>query len=631
MTETSEPQEGAPSTSPPRPSRDPSPLTFQRPPPPKPGHAQPHTPRSSAVPPQDLPVRPGPQPSLTELPHGGRGASDPGSAPRASPGLGPATGRRWRAAQGHPPAPLPRAAARALTAPRGARSPSRLSPGRECARPGGAGRGGCGERARRAADPAARAGSLAPGRWPRRGAGRKREAAGVGAGVPPQPPLRGRPGLPGGSGSRAAPPALPRRPAPRAPGRAPAPLPAPPHPRRPRRPTPRPPPPLRALSAGASCSSLPRAAHLAALRPREAAALPRARSPGLPAPALPRRLPGGGGPSPRTEEWCGSAEDVGPGRAPGAPGPRAGGLAASSAARDAGPQPPHGRGAQDHPGRHGPPEEGGGEGAVRAKVRTVLRPLPAPRPAAAGAPGPAAPSRRGPRGCGVAAGRGGGVCVARAGAGPAGWRRARELRSSPRPGSPRGPPALRGWGRARAARAPSPFPPPPRGAGAGGAESNMAVHRCSRLDPLAAPGLGAAGPLPAPAGPARELPRGPRGGRRRRGASRGRSRVGVRPPPSSGPSPSAAPAPRAPPLFLFATSNRARPGAAPRPPPCASPSCAAPAPAPRAGLLPTAGGVLVAAGFAPEAVRLQHRELSSRVSATLPQQRFAPARCLEMS
>lgn len=99
----------------------------------------------------------------------------------------------------------------------------------------------------------------------------------------PPPGARGEfPGLPRGSGSPAALPALPRR------GRTLAPRPA----RRLPPVTPpsavpatllhRPPPPLRALRVGASSSSLPRTAHLPALRPREEETFPRAHSSALP-------------------------------------------------------------------------------------------------------------------------------------------------------------------------------------------------------------------------------------------------------------------------------------------------------------------------------------------------------------
>lgn len=277
---------------------------------------------------------------------------------------------------------------------------------------------------------------------------------------------------------------------------------------------------------------------------------------------------------PACRGWCGSSQHVGSARAPGPPGGHPGGLAASSAARDAGPQPPHGRGAEDHPGRHGSPEERRGEGAVRAQVRTGLhlpasRPPPpshGPLPCRARSPPPRPPARPGHRG---RRGRSpwscqsrGGVCVSRR----AGARRASSAAGRWPALDASFPPGARPAGRSGsgaeadpgAPRAPFPFPPPPRPGRDWGTESNMAVHRCSRgrpgcrrPGPLARPPgvrAPAAAPRPAPA-PAREdarCPRLPRAGRkaaaaaaRARGLSAVASRVGVRPPPSSSPSPPA--------------------------------------------------------------------------------------------
>lgn len=194
------------------------------------------------------------------------------------------------------------------------------------------------DEARRAAGPAARASSLGSGRWQPRAAGRKigRLGPGWGLGSPaaaraswfpegsslaeprspvtrqpagrplsPPPGARGEfPGLPRG---RARGQRFPLRSA--APRRTLAPRPA----RRLPPVTPpsavpatllhRPPPPLRALGVGASSSSLPRTAHLAALRPREEETFPRAHSSALPPrPSPPPAFfPGGGGLSPRIE------------------------------------------------------------------------------------------------------------------------------------------------------------------------------------------------------------------------------------------------------------------------------------------------------------------------------------------
>lgn len=207
--------------------------------------------------------------------------------------------------------------------------------------------------------------------------------------------------------------------------------------------------------------------------------------------------------------WLGSTKHVGSGRAAGPPGSHPGGLSAAAAARDARPQPPHGGGEENHPGRHGSAEERRGEGAVGAQVRTQLHlpaSLPALRPlggcpAAACAPGIAALLPAGGGGAWAtraAAGRGcflgvsAGVRVGdggRRGRPGRGWR-ALGRRHFPRASfviSPRATSAP--WPGPGSGRTPAPraflsaAPPPPRGGSDWGDGSNMAVHRCSRPRP----------------------------------------------------------------------------------------------------------------------------------------------------
>lgn len=137
--------------------------------------------------------------------------------------------------------------------------------------------------------------------------------------------------------------------------------------------------------------------------------------------------------------------------------PRRSSSSSGPAARDAGPQPPHGGRAKDHPGRHGPPEEGRGEGAIRAQVRTGASLSRPPGPAAAEvfspAPGAARPGRE--RGVGrPGAGRG---ARRRASVGHGG----RDPRERPGTGQGSAPAsvALRG-------AAPAPHAPAPAGTGA---------------------------------------------------------------------------------------------------------------------------------------------------------------------